>query len=162
VDHAVDGGKRVGGRGLRPEEVTVGLERHLADVPLGDSGVALFVELDLDVVDAIEESGKAADLLLGGGTECVSEFDVPPADADVHLARSVDLRRSERRGPTPAGSGPPPRRSAAAGCTGRRVPGPRPRAAPTGTCRAGGRQRRERCQDRKSTRLNSSHRTISY
>src|SRR5205085_6684033 len=94
---------------LRPQQVVVVIVRHLVDVTLVDSRIAFLEEMDLDVVDAVEETGQTADLLLGGGPECVREFDVPPANADVHLSRSVGLRRSRRRGPTREAIGRLPR-----------------------------------------------------
>ena len=49
---------------LGPEQVAMGLEGHFADVPLLDAGIALLVEMDLDVVHPVEESREAAHLVL--------------------------------------------------------------------------------------------------
>src|SRR6476660_8201708 len=119
------------------------LEGHLTHVPLGYARVPLLIEGDLDVVDPIEEAGETGHLVLSSGAKSVREFDVAPADADVHLPRSVEVSGSRRRdsiraawtrrAPRSTGAA----RQSAGACRGRRL-----RAAPTGRSLAAGRRRR--------------------
>src|SRR5438874_1270881 len=66
--------------------MAVAPEGDLTDLLLGDAGVALLVELDLDLVPVVEIVGQASDLLLGHRPQPLRHLHVPPADREVHAA----------------------------------------------------------------------------
>src|SRR5438105_11936720 len=84
VDDPVDGGEGVGGGRPGPHDETVAVHGDLADLPLGDAGVALLGELDLGPLHALEVPGQAGDLVLDRGAKGLGHLDVATANGDLH------------------------------------------------------------------------------
>jgi hypothetical protein len=68
--------------------VTVAVEADLADLPLGDAGVALLEEVHDCSVEPVGLPGEPTDLLLDSFSQSWRDLGVPCADRDLHPGTS--------------------------------------------------------------------------
>src|SRR5947209_14412264 len=83
-DDAVDGDEPVGRRRLGSHDVSVPVDRHLADFTVGDARVALLEEMDLGAVHPFEDATDPRQLVLDAVPQRFGDLDVASADGDVH------------------------------------------------------------------------------